>query len=193
MAAQQDGTNSLRKVPIKGGPVTVLASGGKDWIPSAGITLDNTFIYFSIGNAILRVPKAGGAPVSIATGLHGVNEMVVNGDRIYLLSFIERNVPTLIQAVDKTGSKVDTLIDQQMGANDICIDTDFIYWATPSGIMRAKKDGSDLTRLYEPSTGLTERLALDGDFLYFIERDGNNNSLMKLNNHLLKQVGSTGD
>ena len=179
MAAQQDGTNSLRKVPIKGGAVTVLASGGKGWIPSAGIALDDDFVYFSTGNTILRVPKAGGAPVPIASGLRGVNEMVLSGDRVYLLSFVERSVPTPIQAVDKRGGKVDTLVDQQMGANNICVDADFIYWATPSGIMRAKKDGSDVTTLYAPPSGFTTRLALDADTLYFTEGDGRN-VLMKL-------------
>jgi len=165
-------------VPIKGGPVTVLAKGGQDWIPSTGIALDDAFVYFSTGNTILRVAKAGGAPVTIATGLHGVNELVLSGDRIYMLSFIERQ-PTPVQAVDKAGGKVDTLIDQQMGANDICVDADFIYWDTPSGIMRAKKDGKGMIKLYAPPNGSVTRLALDAESLYFSEGDGQH-ALMKM-------------
>jgi hypothetical protein len=45
-------------------PVTVLLDG----LSSAGeVAVDDTFVYVAAGSAILRVPKAGGAPVTMAT------------------------------------------------------------------------------------------------------------------------------
>ena len=45
--------------------------------------------------------------------------------------------------------------------------------------MRARKDGSGMTKLYTPPSGFTTRLALDADSLYFTQGDGSN-ALMKM-------------
>lgn len=179
LSSQQEGTNNIRRVSIAGGEATVLASGGGDWLPSGGIALDERFVYFTAFDRVLRVPKEGGAVETVATGVAGVNYLAASGDRLYLLSFIHRDTPVPIRSVPKNGGKVEIVVENQLGANDLQVDGDFIYWMTPGGVMRARKDGSEQTKIYSADKGYTARLLVDAGNLYFTQGEGRQ-ALMKL-------------
>lgn len=81
--ADLEGTGSVRRVSIDGGPVATLASHqGSAW--PCRMALDATHVYwtFAGGSAVLKLPLDGGTPVTLASGA-GPDAIAVDATTVY--------------------------------------------------------------------------------------------------------------
>lgn len=142
------GTNGLRKVALDGGTVTMLDNGEK--YPQAeqgGIAQDEKYIYWNSGGEIARIAKENGKREPVATEFVGIGlDMAVDNERVYwanhgYYSSATPITPSPIYSVAKTGGKAEIFVDQQMAPGNIVVDDKFVYWTTPSSIMKQAKTG----------------------------------------------------
>ncbi len=76
--------------------VTTLASGYDTSAPASevhrGIAIDATFVYFTAGNGVFAVPKAGGAVIPLAAGLGKPTAIAVDGSFVYWSDFATQTI-----------------------------------------------------------------------------------------------------
>ncbi len=68
----------MYKVPLDGGNVTTLAS-----VRGMGIAIDDSSVYFSSGNNIMRVGKDGCNLTTLATGQANPDGIAVDDNSVY--------------------------------------------------------------------------------------------------------------
>ena len=169
------GTSGLRKVALDSGAVTNLEDG-KVFPQSerGGIAADEKFIYWNGGGNILRLPKEGGKPEVIASEHVGIGlDMAMDNQKIYWANhgYYSPNSPTKpspIYVVSKQGGPTEIFADQQNVPHDVVVDEKYVYWVTPSSIVKQAKSGGQVEVVFQGSDkeGVDE-LAQDGDTLYF--------------------------
>ncbi|MDQ3918407.1 MAG: hypothetical protein M3348_08000 [Acidobacteriota bacterium] len=177
VADQREGTSGLRKVALDSGAVTSLDDGEN--VPQSdqgGPGVDDKFIYWSTGGKILRVPKDGGKPEAVATENVGIGvDMAVDDERIYWAdhSYYSPDSPVRpspIYTVSKRGGgKTENFADGQNVPHSLLTDEKFVYWVTPSSILKQAKAGAGQAQvIYQAADkeGIDE-LAQDADNLYF--------------------------
>jgi hypothetical protein len=82
--------SGIMRVPIGGGTATPLYSNTTSYV--SGIAIDATYIYFGMGQEVLRMPLAGGTPETIAAN-QGLPFMIaVNATHVYWTSRASRSV-----------------------------------------------------------------------------------------------------
>lgn len=175
IADQNEGHSGLRKVALDSGAVTSLDNGEKT--PQSdygGITIDDKFVYWNAGGNILRIGKEGGKPEVVAAEHVGIGvDLVVDDEKVYWANhgYYSANSPTKpapIYAVPKQGGKVEPLTVDQNIAHSLVLDEKFVYWVTPSSIVKQAKSGGPAQAIYQASEkeGVDE-LSQDADYLYF--------------------------
>lgn len=175
IADQNQGTSGLRKIALDSGAVTSL-DDGKDMPQSenGGIAIDDRFIYWNAGGKILRIAKDGGARETIASEYVGIGiDMVVDNEKVYWTNHGYYSAdtpirPSPIYAVSKQGGPAEILADQQNVPHSLVVDEKFVYWVTPSSILKQAKSGGSPQVLYQATAreGVDE-LAQDAENLYF--------------------------
>jgi hypothetical protein len=119
---------AVMKVPLAGGPVTTIATS------PAGFTADATNLYWTGAGNVSSVPKAGGATLTLATGLHAPGAIAVDAASAYW-----GDTDGTIKKVPLAGGSVTTLAANQSpgyGTNQIAVDATSVYWTTSAGIIR---------------------------------------------------------
>jgi hypothetical protein len=175
IADQKEGTSGLRKVALDSGAVTNLEDG--EQLPQSdygGIATDDKFIYWNAGGNILRVAKDGGKPQVVAAEHVGIGvDIVVDDEKVYWANhgYYSPNSPTKprpIYAAAKQGGTAQVFADQQNIPHNLVIDEKFVYWLTPTSILKQAKSGGQAQVVYQATEkeGVDE-LASDDENLYF--------------------------
>ena len=182
VASQHEGTNSIKRISLKDGSVSVIVKGG-ELIPDSTLAIDEKFLYWSDGANIMRVPKSGGESEKIIARAPKPVEMVLDDENIYWLIWGGEDSPPLpVMFAPKKGGEAKKLTPAYPGASGISVDKDFVYWMTGDGIRKVAKAGGDVTEVYHnptkwPSLGLMQ----DADNFYFAQMgSGGLSALMKL-------------
>ncbi len=183
IAAQEAGTNNVNRISLKDWSVSVLVKGGEHFV-SATLAVDEKFVYWSDPGHIYRVPKVGGESETIVSDAPGKpDEMVVDDENIYWLVWGgsgSHNLPVLF--APKNGGASKQIATGQEGYSGLCVDHDFVYWNSASGIKKAAKTGGPDTFVYRnPNKGPMAELAQDAENLFYTQMDNSNNwVLMKI-------------
>ncbi len=156
----------LRKVPLAGGPSTIVRAPG---IKQGAIAVDDRYLYVTdyLRNLVVRAPKTrGGAEHVLAA--RQPRPVGIALDETYVYFPCEKDGS--IRRVPKAGGAVKTIATGQINQDDITVGETFVYWASwdrrPT-LRRTRKDGSQpqpddlLTDLKDP-----EAIALDGQRVY---------------------------
>jgi hypothetical protein len=173
IADQNEGMSGLRKVALDSGAITELDNN----LPQSdygGLAIDKDFVYWNTTGKILRVSKGGGKPEVVASENVGMGiDIAVDNEKVYWANhgYYSPNTPSRpspIYAVLKQGGKVEIFADQQNIPHNLVVDEKFVYWVTPTSILKQAKSGGEPQVLYQASgkEGVDE-LAQDSENLYF--------------------------
>lgn len=175
VADQKEGASGLRKVALDSG--AVLSLGGGDDVPQSdrgGLCADDKFVYWNAGGKILRTPKDGGAAETVAAENVGVGvDLAVDDGRVYWANHSYYTPgsparPAPIYAVSKGGGRPEIFADRQNVPHDILVDEKFVYWVTPTSILKQARTGGQPQVVYQAADGEgVDELAGDADSLYF--------------------------
>jgi hypothetical protein len=183
MAVPTDYPAAVMSVPKVGGTAVTLFSTTSRIYHFA---LDETHIYLahhdyanqivvpatsgtSGPDAILRVPKSGGAAETVADGLHWALAVTVDDTFAYFTDDSEVQPNTaVIRRVPKAGGAATTLIDGLQGAFSLGVDETWLYYAEGNAfrVMKMAKAGGSPVELATGPWG-TSTLALDASSAYF--------------------------
>lgn len=144
------GTNGLRKIDLATGAVTSLDDGKQS--PQAergGLALDDKYVYWKAGGTIQRIAKNGGTSETVVSENVGMGiDLAVDNERVYwtnhgYYSASTPQVPSPIYSALKSGGKAEVFVADQMVPHDVAVDDKFVYWCTPTSILRKAKSGGD--------------------------------------------------
>jgi hypothetical protein len=176
IADQNEGMSGLRKVALDSGVVTNL----DDSFPQSdygGMAIDKDFIYWNGGGQILRVSKGGGKPEVVASEYIGIGiDIAVDNEKLYWANhgYYSPNTPikpSPIYVVAKQGGKAGIFADQQDVPHSLVVDEKFVYWVTPTSILKqAKSDGQPQVLYQATDKEGVDELAQDNENLYFAFR-----------------------
>ena len=175
VADQNEGTSGLRKVALDTGAVTVLDNGEK--FPQSendGMAVDEKYVYWNGSGKIWRIAKDGGQSEAIATDKVGIGiDMVIDNEKVYwtnhgYYSPGSPTTPSPVYFVPKNGGKTEIFADQQNIPHSLAIDEKFVYWVTPTSVLKKAKSGGDVQTIYQATDkeGVDE-LTQDAENLYF--------------------------
>ena len=175
VADMNEGTSGLRKIALDTGAVTNLENGEKmPQSETGGIVSDDKYVYWNGGGNIFRIAKDGGKPEVVASESVGIGlDMAVDGEKIYwanhgYYSPNSPSVPKPIYSVPKKGGKVEIFADQQNVPSNIVVDDKFVFWCTPSSILKRAKVGGQPQVVFQATNNEgVDVLEQDGDNLYF--------------------------
>ncbi|HEY3819904.1 MAG TPA: hypothetical protein VGL81_22220 [Polyangiaceae bacterium] len=162
-----DLTQPLLRVPLGGGPSSILVSG---YVPMS-VGLDSTNLYWADGQAktLMKLPLAGGTPVPLSESLGGdaiPQSLVVDPTGLYFWA------STLgIERLPLGGGDTALLAASKDGVTDLAVSGGYVYWTSrsyegsnPSGIMSVPVTGGTPTILSsDPAMGI----AADGINVYW--------------------------
>jgi hypothetical protein len=97
---------SVSRVPLDGGPATLLASGEDSGYPSA-IAIDDTHVYWvasDTGTSIRKVPLDGGTVTVLASDLSRVVDIAVYAGQVYFV-LNDADVQSLARVPTSTGPR----------------------------------------------------------------------------------------
>ena len=115
-------SNSVVRIPRQ--PEASSESLSPDVREASGITLDDSFVYVTSVNEIVRIPKQGGAPEVLAGSQFQPTGIAVYGDLVYWTSGSGEVLSTL-----KTGGAEPTVIaTAQDSPTLVVVDEEQIYW-----------------------------------------------------------------
>jgi hypothetical protein len=118
------GAQTLGSVPKYGGFIEVLEQKVQ---PTALVVDAETVYWVNFWNGTLQsVPKTGGAPTTLVSGVGGHTWLAVDGTLLYFTTASE------VKAVPKAGGKVATIASGLHFPHDLALDTKHVYWATQS-------------------------------------------------------------
>lgn len=182
VADQNEGTSGLRKVALDSGAVTNLDNSNN--MPQSdygGIAIDEKYIYWNAGGNIFRISKEGGKPETVASEHVGIGvDIAVDNEKVYWANhgYYSANSPTKpspIYAVSKQGGRAEIFVDQQNIPHSLVVDEKFVYWLTPTSILKQAKSGGQPQLIYQATDNEgVDELAQDADNLYFGFRSAGN-------------------
>jgi hypothetical protein len=119
-----------------------------------GIALDTDFVYYGakgtppnfVDGIVYKIPKSGGVPTALATGLNAPVKITLDGERVYWANS-GNGATGSIASVAKNGGPVTTIASLMVHPNNPVVVGPRIYWTTreqPAGrLLSARKDGGD--------------------------------------------------
>jgi hypothetical protein len=157
-------SGNVAKAPIRGGPITTLVSG----VTPQVMTIDETSVYFTTnaGNTgkVMRVPKSGGTPQTLAFEVTNEQGIAVDQSNVYWTNTAGDVMRT---AVD--GGPLVPIAFLQADPVSVAVDSTSVYWANsgpPGSVVKAPLDGGALTTI---ASGLQypDGIAVDATSVYF--------------------------
>jgi hypothetical protein len=133
MAPVADG--SIARSAVDGSSVTELAAS---LIYVLGIALDADNIYFTSASdgQLYRIPKSGGTPVAIATGLNDPSGPVVDADGIYVRTralYDDPESQDSILRASRDGGDPEVLVSERYGIDAIDVHAGYVYYTRSGG------------------------------------------------------------
>jgi hypothetical protein len=145
----------LLRLPSVGGAPTVLADG----LPGFAVAVDGGDVFVTVGDTrrmdggggagvhpgrLVRVPRAGGAAVTLVELEAALPHLAVDGRRVYIAD------DHGVAAVPRDGGALTRLAtDPAHGAAALAVDDDALYFAAGGEVRRVGKDGGLVTVLYQ--------------------------------------------
>jgi hypothetical protein len=164
--------SALMRLEKNGGKPALIASSTTARLQ--GLALDETSVYWTVGGAVLRSPKSGGAATTVASGLAGADAVAVDDTNVYVtLAGTESKQfadGSLVVVPKKGGAPRVRVADSPRAAN-VLIDEKSVYWQTSAGVMKVDKAGGAPTPLAAPEAPVDD-LALDSGYVYFATHRG---------------------
>lgn len=175
IADQNEGTSGLRRIALETGEVTSLDNGEKlGQSETGGLAMDEMYVYWNAGGNILRLAKEGGKPEVVASDNVGIGiDMAVDKERVYWANhgYYSPGAPTPpspVYSVLKTGGKTEIFADQQHIPHSVTVDDKFVYWGTPTSIVKQAKSGGQPQIVFQATEKEgVDNLTQNGDDLYF--------------------------
>jgi len=133
---------TLSSVAVSGGPVTTLTTVDAD---VTALTLDTQYLYFVVGDALTRIPLAGGATSVVAHGFAGTIALKVDSGNVYATIAKGNNPTGSVVRVPVTGGTPTVLASSQWDPYGLAVDGNCVYWADmesvngPGAIMMVAK------------------------------------------------------
>jgi hypothetical protein len=179
------GDLTVRKVPIAGGPATILAS----YQHAGPIAVDSTSVYFASfvpgspggakgTSALRKVPLGGGATVTLASEPGCAFAIAVDATNLYWLDDTDcAGVQGTIKKLPLNGGAVTTLASSQAFPSHIAVDATNVYWTSccpysppgaacqDGGVMKVPIAGGTPTTLV--AGGEAWGIAVDATSLYW--------------------------
>lgn len=157
------------------GAPTILASSLKMPLALAAGASDIFFANGELGYThVYSVPKAGGPagkPYSNSAGEDRVPFLSAEGRTLAFLSLISGGSRAILRGTED-GTSWFTVADGQTGTSAVVLRAPYVYWATPSGILRSNGAAPQAPELFATDApGVTELVA-DDTSLYWCPSDG---------------------
>jgi hypothetical protein len=196
---------AVMSVPVGGGTPITLASGqvsglhvpGSNVAPNGPIAVDSTHVYwtnsaFTAGDTLMSVPIGGGTPTTLATGLTGPVDLVVDATSVYWLDQSTQSVmkvalgggtPITLYTTGTAGG-----ISQQLGCSfnqfDLALDSTSVYFlgCGEGDVLSVPIGGGTPTTLASYQT-LATAIAVTATSLYWF--DGAQQGLVPSNGQLM--------
>ena len=158
-----------------GADETFIASITGGAVGGAGLTLDNSYIYWTSANggSATTIARASldGTDVNneFITGALNPCGIAVNSSYIYWAGDVGTSIGRA--NIDGTGANQE-FIETGNGVCGVAVTKSYIYWANyeTGDIGRAKLDGSDVNDHF--ISGSSSGVAVEGDYIYFTAGDG---------------------
>jgi sugar lactone lactonase YvrE len=90
----------------------------------AGLAVDATHAFFTAADRVMKVPIAGGAAVTVASGQAGPGAVAIDGNTIYWANTIGSS----IVRANLDGSNATVLAVGQAGPRALALDGTHVYW-----------------------------------------------------------------
>lgn len=193
--------NSIMRANKDGSNLVTLATG---LYPPWVITVDSTHIYWMSIDGVKKMPKEGGAVMSLTTwpipgpgyevDAHPDFDIAVDETHVYLAKCGTSSVMKL----NKQGGETIPLTVERKCPTDIALDADNVYWIDLEdygSLMKVSKDGKQLTTLLRGHGGLSD-LWVDDTGVYwindldFINRQSGSVNRMALNGEKSTRLAS---
>jgi hypothetical protein len=152
--------NTLKRLPLAGGPVQTLATFGAlhrlpdDTTAENGgwLAVNRTLVVWSVPSTgqILSVPLAGGEPMELASDQDVPLRLALNETHVYWTNWSSCGVCSKgsVQSVALSGGEPVTIASKQDHPNGITIDAVNVYWVTAGGnVMQAPLIGGQAIAL----------------------------------------------
>ena len=131
------GSNDTNPViTIDAGTPTTLASSASPF----GVAVDGTHVYWTDvrGRSVMKVPLAGGTPVTLASDQEQAFYLAVDATYVYWTVGID---PGAVMKVPLEGGTPVTIASGQMNPEEIAVDATSVYWTT-FGALSSDKTGT---------------------------------------------------
>ena len=136
--------STVRKVPVNGGPVTVIGGG---YGPPGPVRVIDGYVYWMDHyDTIYRNSVDGNQFTTIASGLPFLSDMIVDGTNVYF----SENDTGRIQKVPVNGGDITTLAYGSVYWMPyiLAYDNDFVYWVNAVEVGKVSKDGGSPATLH---------------------------------------------
>jgi hypothetical protein len=177
---------TISKVPKcglpDGGAPTVLASGQN---PGAngpvGIAVDKTNVYwttYGAGGSVMKAPKGGGSPTTLASAQDAPLGIVVDGTHVYWTNQGSASNGAVLK-VPIGGGVPTTLASREPSPGDIVVDTVNVYWSYAGtslngGVRKVPIGGGTPVGLwFGGKAALARGVAIDSTFIYWANYHAN--------------------
>jgi hypothetical protein len=160
--------NALTRMDKNGGKPTIVSSS-----PTSNqkcVVTDARDMYWVNGNAIMKAPKAGGAPTPIAAGQNGPTCVASDDKFIYWSSAGSSGKSykdgAIIAAPKGGGGATKTVANSQEKATNVQVDDTTLYWVSADKIMAMPKGGGEAKVLATAGAPVSD-IVVDHGYVYF--------------------------
>jgi hypothetical protein len=147
----------LARIAIGGGPIQPLAGGLEEcW----SLASDETTLYLGCDNALIAIPKHGGASNILVSNVSHVTNLLVDGEDIYFSTHSSMNgSPTgYVARIWKTGG-APSILAEGTNAFDLAVDDGNVYWGAPNN-----QNGANIWKVAKDGPSAPVALAFDWPF-----------------------------